>query len=103
MDVQIPLLVIGRKMFRVMSTHYRTCGVTRLKIIILLSTSLNGSMRNIYRKCSGIFEIASEDENGNVTSFVDCTIGFIQLGGSHISVTWMHVKCHILPTWQMGG
>ena len=69
MDVQIPLLVIGRKMFRVMSTHYRTCGVTRLKIIILLSTSLNGSMRNIYRKCSGIFEIVSKDESGNVTSF----------------------------------
>ena len=69
MDVQIPLLVIGRKMFRVMSTHYRTCGVTRLKIIILLSTSLNGSMRNIYRKCSGMFEIVSKDESENVTSF----------------------------------
>jgi len=39
MDVQIPLLVIGRKVFRVMSIHYRTYRVTRLKIITLLSTS----------------------------------------------------------------
>ena len=39
MDVHIPLLIIDRKEFRVMSTHYRTYRVTRLKIITLLSTS----------------------------------------------------------------
>jgi hypothetical protein len=27
-------------------------------------------MRDIYRKCFVIFEIVSEDENGNVTSFL---------------------------------
>ena len=36
MDVQIPLLIIDRKEFRVMSTHYRTCRVTRLRIIIFV-------------------------------------------------------------------
>lgn len=94
MDVQIPLLIIDRKEFWVMSAHYRTCGVTRLRIITLLSTSMNRDEREIYRKCFGIFEIVSEDENGNVPYYFlwAAHLELFRVGGSHISVTWMHAK-----------
>ena len=94
MEVQIPLLIIDRKEFWVMSAHYRTCGVTRLRIITLLSTSMNRDEREIYRKCFGIFEIVSEDENGNVPYYFlwAAHLELFRVGGSHISVTWMHAK-----------
>lgn len=40
MGVQIPLLIIDRKEFRIMSTFYRTYGVTRLSITSLMSTRM---------------------------------------------------------------
>jgi hypothetical protein len=59
MDAQIPLLIIDRKEFRVMSTHYRTCGVTRLRITNLLSTRMVGSTRELHRKSFGKIENVS--------------------------------------------
>ena len=38
MGVQILLLIIDQKVFRVMSAYYRTCRVTHLTVISLLST-----------------------------------------------------------------
>lgn len=69
MDVQIPLLIIDRKMFRVMSAHYRTCGVTRLRVIDLLSTRPDRSMREFHRNGFGKIEIVSEENRKAVSEF----------------------------------
>jgi hypothetical protein len=69
MDVQIPLLIIDRKEFWVMSTHYRTCGVTRLMIIIFdfLSTTIVCNMRELHR--INFREIEKNSTNKNRKKF----------------------------------
>ena len=60
MGIQVPLLIIDWKEFRVMSTSYRTCRVTRLSIINLLSTRMVRNMRELFRNSSGKIETVSE-------------------------------------------
>jgi hypothetical protein len=60
MDAKIPLLVIDRKVFWVMSTYYQTYGVTRLRIIDLLGTGSVRSTREIHLKYSEKIENVSE-------------------------------------------
>jgi hypothetical protein len=63
MDAHIPLLIIDRKEPRVMSAHYRTSRVTRLRIINLLSTRKVGSMIELHRKSFKKIKKKSEKKN----------------------------------------
>jgi len=72
-----------------MSTHCRTYRVTRLKIIALLSTSLN---REHEKYLPEIFEIVQREKMEMFHIVMGCTLGFIRVGGSHISMTWLHTK-----------
>jgi hypothetical protein len=67
MDAHIPLLIIDRKESLVMSAHYRTSRVTRLRIINLLSTRKVGSMIELHRKSFKKIKKNQRRKTGNVS------------------------------------